>query len=91
MVEQPPLRGEGIVEHAVVVGEAGGADVLRHADRGDRVEALVAELPVVLKADVHPVGDAGIDDALAGEVGLSTADGDADDRHVMVERGVDGH
>ena len=41
------------------------ADVLDHADRGDAVEALAAELAVVLHADVDPVGDAGLAGPLA--------------------------
>ena len=65
--------------------------MLGHADRRDGVEALAPQLAVVLQADLDPVADAGLGRPLAGEVRLGAADRDADDRHVVVLRGVDGH
>ena len=46
------------------------ADVLDHADAGDRVERLAVELAVVHDADLDPVGDARALGALAGQLGL---------------------
>ena len=68
------------------------ADVLEHADRGDRVELLAAEVAVVLQADLDAVGHSPAScDPLPGERGLRLADGDADRPGAVVARGVDRH
>ena len=45
MVEQPPARGQQRVQVTGVVGQAGAAHVLGHADAGDGVERPVVERP----------------------------------------------
>ena len=86
-----PFGAERGVEHLEVPVELLLADVLGHADRRDGVEPLTAEQAVVLQPDLDPVGDAGLGDPLASERRLGLADGDADDGHVVVRGGVDGH
>ena len=66
------------------------ADVLDHADRGDRVEALAGQLAPVLHADVDAVGDAGLLGARAGALGLRRRQRDAGDVDAVVDRGVHG-
>ena len=58
MVEQPPARLQQAGEGARVDVDLGLADVLDHADAGDRVEALAGQVAVVHDADLDPVGDA---------------------------------
>jgi len=57
VVEQAPARFEHARERGGVLIELHGADVLDHADAGDRVEALAAQLAVVGHADLDAVGD----------------------------------
>src|SRR5690606_32768760 len=66
VVEQPPAGRQEAVQVAGVLQVAGGADVLGHADGGDRVEGAVGDVPVVLHPDLHPVGQALLGDAFAG-------------------------
>ena len=49
-------------------------DVLEHPDRADRVVRPVAHVAVVLEADLDLVGEAGLGDALRGELGLTPRD-----------------
>jgi hypothetical protein len=91
VVEQPALRPQGAAQQPVVAIEVLVTDVLGHPDRRDRVVLLAADGAVVLQADLDPVGDARLGDALAGPLGLRLADGDADRRHVVVAGGVDDH
>ena len=58
VVEQPPARLEQAGEGARVDVDLGRADVLDHADAGDRVEALAGQVAVVHDPDLDPVGDA---------------------------------
>ena len=46
------------------------ADVLGHADAGDRVERLIGEVAIVGNADFHPFGEPGVGHTLACELGL---------------------
>ena len=52
---------------------------------------LVAELAVVLQADLHLVADAGLADPLPGQLGLLPADRDADRVGAVAGCGVDHH
>ena len=65
------------------------ADVLDHADAGDRVERLAGQLAVVHDADVDPVADARLGRPLARQRGLRLRQRDAGDRHAVLARGVD--
>ena len=64
------------------------ADVLDHADRGDRVERLARDLAVVHDADVDLVGHARRGGALARELRLRLAQRDPGDVHAVLARGV---
>ena len=52
--------------------------MLEHADRTDRVEGAVADIAIVGKADVDPVGEPSFRHSLAGELCLARRDGDSD-------------
>ena len=65
------------------------ADVLDHADRGDRVERLAGDLAVVHDADVDLVGDARRRGALARQRGLRLAQRDPGDVDAVLAGGVD--
>ena len=54
MVEQPPRRPQRTAQDCEVAVEVLLTDVLRHADRGDRVELFASEPAVVLEADLDP-------------------------------------
>ena len=55
-----PPGGSSAARRSRVEVDPLGADVLDHADAGDRVEALAGEVAVVHDADLDPVGDAGL-------------------------------
>ena len=86
VVEQPPARLQQPRERARVDVDLLLADVLDHADRGDRVEALAGEVAVVHDADLDPVGDAGLLGPLARPLGLRRREGDADDAGAVLGR-----
>ena len=78
------------------VGEAAGvevdplpADVLDHADAGDRVEAGLGQLAVVGDADLDPVGDAGCRGPLPRQPGLRLGEGDPEHADAVARGGVD--
>ena len=86
MVQQPaarPSSARSVSKYSAIRSEP---DVLEHADRGDGVEGSPPQVPVVLQPDLHPVADAGGGDALARQIGLPPADGDADDARPVVGR-----
>ena len=58
VVEQPAARLQQARERAGVGVDVHAPDVLHHADAGDRVERLAAQLAVVGHADLDAVGDA---------------------------------
>ena len=66
------------------------ADVLDHADRGDRVERLAAHVAVVGDADVDAVGHARLLRPLPRAGGLRLGERDAGDVDAVRLRGVDG-
>ena len=68
-----------------------GTDVLEHADRRDGVEALPAQIPVVLHPDLDLFFEPGLLDPQPGQVGLRAAEGHADDRCAVAAGGVQGH
>ena len=49
------------------------------------------DVPVVLDADLHPVGEALVGDALAGVGGLFLGERHADDAHAVLAGRVDRH
>ena len=57
--------------------------MFEHADRGDRVERAVEDVPVVLEADLHPVGQAGVGHRLLGPLDLAAGERDPDDRRAV--------
>ena len=91
MVEEAAGRRQQGAQGGEVLGGPGRAHVFEHADRGDGVELLAVQVPVVLVPDLHPVLEAGLPHALVGPVHLLVAEGDADHPGVMVAGGVDGH
>ena len=91
MVQQPPAGAQQREQRVEVLGGALPADVLEHADGGDGVELLPAEVAVVLQPDLDLLADPGRGDPLARQVGLGGADRDADDARAVVRGGVDGH
>ena len=88
VVEQPPARLQQPCEHARVLVDAVRADVLDHADRGDRVEALAADarpqVAVVAYADLDPVLQARLGHAPARELGLGGGQRDAEGMHPVL-------
>jgi hypothetical protein len=70
VVEQPAAGLHEPRERRRIGVDVDGADVLDHADRRDRVEALAGQVAVVHHADVDPVGDAGLAYAPARALGL---------------------
>jgi hypothetical protein len=70
VVEQAPAGRQQLRERAGVAIDLGVADVLDHADAGDRVIRPVVELTVVGEADLDAVGDAGLGHPPARELGL---------------------
>src|SRR3546814_247903 len=91
VVEEPAAGGQQRRQRREVRIDAGLADVLGHADRGDGLEIPAGEVAVVLEPDLDPVGEAGLFDALAGELDLLSADGDPDDVDAVLAGGVDRH
>ena len=91
MVEQPAPRLQQTGELARVKVDLVGADVLDHADRGDRVVALSrrAEIAVVGDADLHAVLKARLGHAPARQLGLGGGEGDADRPNPVVGGRVD--
>src|SRR4051794_37880129 len=65
------------------------ADVLDHADAGDRIEALTADLALVLDADVHLVGHTRFGSTPARDPSLRLRQRDAGDVDVVLLRGMD--
>ena len=66
------------------------ADVLDHADAGDRVEPLAGEVAVVHDPDLDPVADPGGLGPLPGDPGLRLRQRDPDDLDAVAGRGVGG-
>src|SRR5680860_177466 len=87
--------GDAVVEQAAAGGDQLGqplrvhldlsiTDVLDHADRGDRIEALAGDLAIVLGPDLDPVGDAGLCDPAPRLAGLGLGKGYADRLHTCL-------
>src|SRR3954467_3750628 len=90
---------DAVVQHAAAVDDQRAelrrvlvdplvADVLDHADAGDRIEALTADLAVVLDADVHLVGDTRFGGTLARDSSLRLRQRDAGDVDVVLLPGT---
>jgi len=58
--------------------------VLGHADARDRIERAVRQLAVVGHTDLDPLGQTGLRDALAGQLGLPRRERHAGDGHPVV-------
>lgn len=91
MVEEPSAGGEEPVQVLGVLQVLLGADVFGHADGGDRVVGPVADVAVVLDADLDAVGQARVGHALTGIRRLFLREGDADDVHAVLAGRVQGH
>src|SRR4051812_4615119 len=89
MVEDPPVVDDQRAQLRRVLVDALLADVLDHADAGDRVEPLTADLTVVLDANVDLVGNAGFGGTLTRDPGLWLRQRDAGDVDVVLLRRVD--
>ena len=90
VVEQAPARAEAARQALGVDVDLLLPHVLDHADAGDRVEALAAQVAVVLHADLDAVGEAGVGHAPAGQLGLGLGQRDAGDLRAVASGGVDG-
>ena len=73
VVQQPAAGLEELMQALGVRVDRGGADVLDHPDRGDRVERLGLQVAPVHDAELAAVGHALVDRALAGTRGLRLA------------------
>ncbi len=91
VVQQPSARLEEPEQVGGVLQIPLGTDVLGHTDGRDGVVRPVRDVPVVLDADLHPVGEPLVGDALAGERGLLLGERDADDAHAVLAGRVDRH
>lgn len=74
-----------------VIGQLGGADVLDHADRADRVERAIQDVAVVLDAEGDPVAQPGPAGGCSGVRHLRFGQGDPDHVNAVPRRGVQGH
>ena len=79
VVEQPAARRQQRRELAGVLVDLLVADVLDHADAGDRVELLAGEVAVVHHADLDPLADAGRLGPLARDPRLRLRERDPED------------
>ncbi|MDH6189218.1 hypothetical protein M2168_002250 [Streptomyces sp. CZ24] len=91
VIEEPSAGLEQGVQVVGVLQVPDGADVLGHADGGDRVVGPVPDVAVVLDADLDAVGEALFGGALAGVGGLFAREGDADDLDAVLAGGVQRH
>ncbi len=92
--------GDAVVEHApagaqhpgdlaaVLVG-LGAADVLDHADRGDRVEGIVGEIAVVGDPELGQIPDSGFSCALGRQLGLGRRERNPENLRAVLAGGVD--
>ena len=85
---RPPGRSRRGQRRGVLV-DAVGADVLDHADAGDRVVGLGGQLPVIHDPDLDAVGHARLLGAPARELRLRLRQRDAGDRHPVLAGDVD--
>jgi hypothetical protein len=79
VVEQPPPGPQYRGELSRVGVDVCAADVLDHADRGDRIELLAGKVAVVADADLDPVGEPRRRRPLARERGLRLGQRDGGD------------
>src|SRR3954447_18940005 len=84
VVQQPSASRQQGAELRGVLVDPFFADVLDHADAGDRVELLAADLAVVLHSDVDLVADAGLFSMFARSSRLRLRQGDAGDVDVVL-------
>ncbi len=84
VVEQPSAAVQEARELGGVDVDLTGADVLDHADRSDRVEALAGQIPVVGDADLHAILETPGGDTLPRQFGLGGGEGDADGANPVV-------
>ena len=91
MIEQPPGRGQQVPEGLEVLGHPLASHMLEHADRGDGVEGLAAQVAVVHHADLHLPVETGLADPAGRFVDLLPAQGHPDHPGAVVLGGVDGH
>jgi hypothetical protein len=66
VVQHAAAGAEQRAEMTEVAGQPGPADVLEHPHAADRVERAVVDVTLVLNADLHAVGHAGLGDPLRG-------------------------
>ena len=91
MVEQATAGTQQAVELVEVRVDPLGTDVFGHADRADRVERTVVDLPIVLEPDLDLVVESRLADPSAGVRRLFVADRHPDHVDVVMRCGVDGH
>ncbi len=65
------------------------ADVLDHADAGDRIEAFLAQVAVIHHPELDPVVHSGLARQLLRQLRLRLRERDAPDRGAVLARGVD--
>ena len=87
--QQPAARLERLAQRRAEPGIAGGADVLAHLDRRDRVERAVQRVPVVTDPDLGPVAEAQAPHALPGVAALPGRQGHGGHPGVVIAGGVD--
>jgi len=73
-----------------VPGQTLRADVLEHADRGDRVVRAVVDVPLVLEPDGDAIGHAGFGHTFLRELGLPRRERHAHHARAVVGGRVDG-
>ena len=71
VVEQSAARPQQRVQSIEVLGKVSEADVFEHADRTDRVEGRVADLAIVLLADVDEVREPSLRDGVSRPLRLT--------------------
>lgn len=91
VIEEAATRSDQAVHACEVLAEAGGADVLEHPDRADRVEGAVVDVAVVLEPDLDPVSEAGVGDTIAGQLGMASRHGDPHTSNAVMLGGVQEH
>jgi hypothetical protein len=89
VVQKPPICRQHAPQPARVDVDLRLADVLDHADAGDRVELLAVQFAVVGDADVDELANACGFGAFTGDPRLRLAERDAGDVHAVVLRRVD--
>src|SRR4051812_9298112 len=90
VVEQLAARLQQRLQPPGVLVDLRVADVLDHADAGDRVEALAGQLAVVGDADVDLVGDAVLRGQVARALRLRLGERDPGHVDAVARGGVDG-